>query len=107
MVVWEILVPRRFNNGKPVRLKHHQAWDAKVRAIARGLTIMVPTVKGEWISLDGELFIDSTIPVRVSCERGHIEEIMDMTAAHYRQKAVMAYKLSDDVLIRHYEQEDT
>ena len=101
--VWEILVPRKYNDGRRVHLRHHRVWDAKVKLIANGITILVPTVKGEWVSPEGETFIDSTIPVRISCTQEQIEEIMDMTAKHYQQKAVMAYEISTNVLIRHYE----
>lgn len=104
MTLWQILVPRKWNNGKPIRLKHHKQWDAKVRAIAGGLTILVPTVKGEWVSPDGDLYIDSTIPVMVSCSEEQIEQIMDMTAEHYKQLAVLAFQVSTNVKIRHYDE---
>ena len=98
MILWEILVPRRWNNGKPIRTRHHKEWDRRVKAIAGGLTVLTPTIKGEWVSLDG----DSTIPVRIACDREQINQIMDITAKHYKQLAVMAYKISDEVLIRNY-----
>lgn len=103
MIVWEILVPRQLNDGTFVKLKHHRVWDEKVREIAGGLTVMVPTVKGEWIASDGNLFVDSTIPVRICCSREQIEKIMDMTAVHYQQKAILAYKVSDEVILKEYE----
>jgi len=100
--MWEILVPRKWNNGRPIRTRHHKEWDKRVRAIAGGLTILYPTIKGEWISPSGELFVDSTIPVRISCNRKQIERIMDIAAAHYKQEAIIAYKISDEVIIRNY-----
>lgn len=102
MILWEILVPRRWNNGKPIRTRHHKEWDRRVKAIAGGLTVLTPTIKGEWVSLDGDAFVDSTIPVRIACDREQINQIMDITAKHYKQLAVMAYKISDEVLIRNY-----
>jgi hypothetical protein len=101
--LWEILVPRKWNDGKPIRTRHHRQWDKRVRAISGGMTIHPPTIKGEWVSPEGELYVDSTIPVRLTCTRQQIEEIMDFTAKHYRQKAVMAYKVSSDVIIKNYE----
>jgi len=103
-VLWEILVPRKWNNGRPVRTRHHRVFDAKVRDICGGLTIHPPTIKGEWISPEGTLYIDSTIPVRVSCTREQIEQIMDFTAKHYKQKAVLAYKVSDEVIVKNYKE---
>jgi len=75
-----------------------------VRDICGGLTIHPPTIKGEWISPEGTLYIDSTIPVRVSCTREQIEQIMDFTAKHYKQKAVLAYKVSDEVIVKNYKE---
>jgi hypothetical protein len=40
--VWEILVLRKYNDGRRVHLRHHRVWDAKVKAIANCITILVP-----------------------------------------------------------------
>ena len=104
--LWEVLVPC----DKPAwwpgkrrhfRTKHHQCWDAKVVKIAGGLTVLHPG-RGQWVSPAGELFQDRMIPVRVACTREQLEEILDLTAKHYAQKAVFAYKVSDEVIVRHY-----
>lgn len=100
--LWEILVPRRSNAGKPFRTRHHQNWDGKVRRISGGLTIFHPTKKGEWIDTDGTLFTDSCIPVRIRCTRKQIEKIMDITALHYDQKAVFVCKVSDETIVKEY-----
>lgn len=103
--LWEILVPRKYNNGKPVSTKHHKNWDQKVQRIINnnGITILQPTIKGEWISTEGKIYIDSTIPVRIVCTREEINKICDMTAKHYNQLAVMTYKISDEVIIKNYD----
>jgi len=103
MELYEILVPTVRNNGKPFRLKHHRAWDAKVRAIAGGLTIFAPTIKGEWTSPCGSVFTDRTIPVRIACSREQIDAIADLSAVHYEQLAVMYWLVSNEVVIRHYD----
>lgn len=100
--LWEILVPRQYNDGRRVTTKHHKNWDSKVRRITSGVTIFPPTIKGEWVGPDGKLYVDSTIPVRLVCNRENIVKIMDMTAKHYKQLAVMAYKISDEVIIKNY-----
>jgi hypothetical protein len=99
--LWEILVPT-IKDGKPVRTRFHRVWDNKVREISKGLTILNPA-KGQWISPDGELFEERMIPVRVACTSEEIVKIADMTAAYYNQKAVMFYKISSEVHIKHYE----
>lgn len=100
--MWEIFVPTTRNDGKPYRTRYHRVWDAKVRAVAGGLTIFSPA-KGQWVSPNGEEFRERMIPVRVACTREQIEEIIRITIKHYDQLAVMAYKVSDEVLIVHRE----
>lgn len=102
--LWEILVPtvRRVPIGKKTgySTRYHQLWDAKVREITGGLTVNSP-VKGTWVS-GGELFQERMIPVRIMCTRLQIEQISAFTAKHYDQLAIMFYRISDEVQIRHY-----
>lgn len=95
--LWEILVPTQYNSGKSVRTRHHREWDKVVRSIAGGLTIMTP-VKGQWLC-SGELFTERMIPVRIACTEKQIRRIIDFSFGHYKQIAIMAYKISDHVLI--------
>jgi hypothetical protein len=99
--MWEILVPTiRRLDGKPIRTRFHKVWDKKVRAVSGGLTILSPA-KGQWISREGELFEERMIPVRIVCTRAQIDKIVDMTLDYYDQLAVLAYKVSDDVILKH------
>lgn len=103
MELWEILVPTlRRVGGKPYRTRYHRVWDQKVRALTGGLTIMRPTI-GQWIAPSGELFKERMIPVRIACSREQIEQIIDITLVYYDQLAVIAYKVSDDVILKHKE----
>jgi len=99
--LWEILVPGR-KEGQKVKKGYHKQWDAKVRAISKGLTILSPT-KGQWVDKDGSLFVEKMIPVRIACTQDEILDIATITAKHYNQKAVMYYKMSDNVHIRYYQ----
>jgi hypothetical protein len=96
--LWEILVPRFWNNESEILLAHHHEWDAHVRAVAGGLTIF-RTATGEWVSPEGTRFREKMIPVRVACSEEAIRRIIDFTIKHYDQEAVMAYRLSEKVLI--------
>lgn len=98
--LWEILVPTVRNSGKPFRTKHHREWDKQVRRISCGLTIF-PVAKGQWIAPDGRLFAERMIPVRVLCTQAQIEEIVARTLRHYGQLAVLAYRISDTVILRY------
>ena len=98
--MWEIMVPTMSNEKKPFRTRYHKVWDKSVYEIAGGVTIMTP-VKGKWVFKDDEkLFEERMIPVRIVCTRAQIEKIITMTIKYYDQLAVIAYKISDEVIIR-------
>ena len=98
-ILWEIMVPTKFNDGRPIRTRHHKAWDDKVRVISGGLTIYKPAI-GQWISSEKELFKERMIPVRIACTESDINMIMEITMKHYDQLAVMAYVISEKVIIK-------
>ena len=95
--LYEILVPCQWNDGEPVRTKHHREWDRRVRKIAGGLTILRPC-KGQWVHEDN-LYEDRVIPVRIFCTQDQIEQIGRITIEHYEQEAVMFYQLSNWCMI--------
>lgn len=112
MELWELLVPatrtiaslvpggesRGGSVWTTIPKEFHQLWDAKVRAISGGLTIM-PTSKGQWVSPEGTVFHEQMIPVRVACDRWQLSQILQVTFEHYRQQAIMYYRVSDDCVI--------
>lgn len=99
--LWEILVPTVSNEGNPYRVRYHRVWDAKVRNIAGGLSI-IPPIKGQWVSTDRTLFQERMIPVRIACNEEQINKIADITAKYYNQMAVMFYLITEKVIIKHY-----
>jgi hypothetical protein len=97
MLLWEILLPTQFDDTKEdVSVEHHHEWDRLVREVSGGLT-MLRSATGQWVHL-GEVQQESVIPVRLIATREQIEAIAKFTARHYRQKVIMVYKLSDEVL---------
>lgn len=97
--MWEILVPAS-SKELEFSYEHHKKWDEYVKSLAGGLTIL-KTAKGEWINVDGKLFVDRVIPVRIKCKKSHIKKIIKFTIEHYNQEAILAYKVSDKVLLVH------
>lgn len=97
--VWEILVPCTKPDGSPNRTRFHRVWDEKVRMITGGLTICAPT-KGQWVSPEGVIFTERMIPVRIVCTRDQIERIIDMTLKYYEQEAILAFKISSEVILK-------
>lgn len=96
--VWEIMVPTISNAGKPFRLRHHREWDKQVNRISGGMTILTPC-KGQWIDVrTNTLYNERMIPVRIVCSRKQIIQIMKITARHYSQIDVLAFKISDEAL---------
>lgn len=96
--LWEILVPTVKNDGRPYRLRYHRVWDARVKDISGGLTVVTP-VRGTWVSPAGEEFKERMIPVRIMCSEEDILDIAHMTKMYYDQEAVMVYRVSDHCLI--------
>jgi len=101
--LWEILVPASNNKDLKFTFEHHKAWDAFVKKITGGVTIM-KTAKGEWVSPDGKLYIDKIIPCRIICTEEQINKIVDFTLDHYKQEAVLAYRISKRVVLRYKEE---
>lgn len=100
--MWEILVPteRRLEPGKYYTTRYHRVWDAKVRKITNGLTVMSPA-RGQWINpVTGQLFKERMIPVRIISTRDEIDKIVDLTLDYYDQLAVLCYKISDEVILK-------
>lgn len=102
--LWEILVPTVRNptdgcpEGKPYRLRYHRVWDQKVKDISGGLTIVTP-VKGVWVDEDGTEYRERMIPVRILATREEMVKIAEMTKEYYDQLAVLAYRISSDVIM--------
>ena len=87
--LYEILVPCQWNDGTPIRTRHHKAWDEKVQAVCGGLTVYQPA-KGQW-EHEGEIFAERMIPVRVLATPEDMAKIVDITMVHYEQLAVLCY----------------
>jgi hypothetical protein len=96
--LWKIFVPTISAAGKPIRLRFHRVWDAKVMAITGGLTINAP-IHGRWVSPLGVLYAERMIPVEIACTEEQIKDIHKMTKAYYNQEKVMYAKLSNYVVI--------
>ena len=99
--LWRIFVPTSFGDTQErVSLDHHQLWDEFVIYYAGGLTINNP-FKGKWLSdFDSSTVVERLIPVDIATSRENIDRIIDFTIKHYRQRAVMAYKVSDEVIFK-------
>lgn len=95
--MWEIFVPASSDDNE-FTYDHHKQFDEYVKQKAGGITIL-RGAKGEWISPEGKLFKDRIIPCRICCSQCDILGIMKFALKHYRQKAIMAYKISDQVLM--------
>ena len=98
--MWEILVPASSNKSQEFTYEHHKAWDDFIKSVAHGVTIM-KTAKGQWVSPTGQLYIDRMIPCRILCNKKQIHQIINFTIKHYNQEAVLAYRISDNVILKH------
>jgi len=98
--LWEILVPTVRNDGTPFRTRFHKVWDKRVEAISGGLTVLTSVGKGIWVH-EGQSIRERMIPVRIMCTREQLEQIIDITLEYYDQIAVMAYRISDTIILKH------
>lgn len=97
--MWEVLVPTVSNSGRPFTVRHHRQWDAHVKAIAGGMTLVQP-VRGSWVEPDsGEEFTERVIPVRIMCTREQIVAICKETARFYDQLAVLATLVANETVL--------
>lgn len=97
--MWKIFVPTVMN-GKPIKTRFHKVWDRQVYMLTGGLTILTPT-KGKWVSPEGAMFDERMIPVLVMCTREQIQQIVTMTLGYYQQRAVLAYRVSSEVILKY------
>jgi hypothetical protein len=98
--MWQILVPCQWNDGTPIRTRHHREWDKRVQRLTGGLTVY-PAGRGRWRSDEGTDYFERVIPVGIVCPEEIMNQIADITIAHYEQEAVLFYRISDDARIRH------
>lgn len=99
MEMWEVLIPTTYEDtGKPVKTRHHKVFDKKCHEISGGSTIL-PVAKGYWLD-SGMLYQDRVIPVRIICSETQVNEIIDFAIKHYRQLAILAYRISDRVILK-------
>lgn len=94
--LWEILVPKADNDGNEYSVTYHKFWDNTVRGLSGGLTIM-RSAKGVWEN-DGKVYEERMIPVRIACTREGILDVLKFTKIYYNQIAVLAYKISEEVI---------
>lgn len=99
MNLYQIMVPCQWNDGTPVRTRHHKAWDDKVRRISGGLTVLKPA-KGTW-EHEGDVYAERVIPVMIACTATEMNRIVQMTIVHYEQLAVLYFLVSQEVHITH------
>lgn len=95
--LWEVLVPTISNEGKVFRTRYHRVWDRKVYEITGGISIL-PPLKGKWLN-NSKLYEERNIPVRIACTELQLMEILKFTKIYYDQIAIMAYRISDKVII--------
>ncbi len=91
--LYEILLPAA---APPAR---HRAWEKHVASLAGGVSLPPGQIRGRWKGKGDSLTRERQIPVRVACLRSELSRILRFTARHYRQEEVMAYRISDQVVV--------
>ncbi len=110
------MIPAYFNDGDLISVPYHREWDKFVLSVTGGMTILKPA-KGTWFN-EHKKYTETVIPVRIMCEenqldtqfietfgakdnrdKSQIDQIIQFTLSHYRQKAVFYYVVSNNVQI--------
>jgi hypothetical protein len=107
LILWEILVPSYYNNGKKVPLSYHKAWDREVAGLSKGLTVMRPA-RGSWVP-GGHRPVqkEQVIPVRFIADEDTAKVVLSFTRRFYQQQESMMYVVSSHILLEgDHEKED-
>jgi hypothetical protein len=94
MRLYEILIPTTDNNNNLFDKNFHQEWDKVITERIGGLTLTKTEYKGKWQDQT-----ENMIPVRIACWLNQIDDILEFTAQHYKQKSIMIYEISPNVII--------
>lgn len=101
--VWRIMVPEKDNHGRRFSNRRHRDWEQTVINISHGWTIHKPA-RGAWQEeMNERVQFEEMRPVDIICSAKEIKDIVEMTAHHYMQIEVLAYKLSDHIIDNHRE----
>lgn len=101
--LWIILIPSHTQSYTLANRAYFIDWCEKVYKIAGGLTVL-SEVQGQWFDKKTKKLVEEwNQEIQIGCTKNQIEQIADMTAVHYQQKAVMYYKISDFVKIKEYD----
>lgn len=101
--VWRIMVPEKDNCGRRFSARENLAWEDAVINISGGWTIQ-PLATGAWT--DGEedtVQIERMKPVDIICTDEQIKQIVNLTGHRFRQKVVLAYKISEHIIYEPFE----
>jgi hypothetical protein len=89
--LWEILIPVCNNEGTYFLEMHHTVWKREILALSKGLTVLA-CATGYWLDLD---YPEPMMPVRFIATKPEAKRVMEFTQGHYRQQAVLCYKIAD------------
>jgi len=97
--MWEFLLPMINVARHRITFTEYLEWGNEVKKITTGL-VLLPFENASWCDSDGVLFKDGMVPVRVTCNKEHVQDIIELTLTYYQQPAIMAYKISDTCVVR-------
>lgn len=89
--LWEVLIPKKGNDGVRFAQEHHRPCFALIRKISPGLT-RFPAVHGEFEDEDqpeSPPYVEPMIPVRFTATVGDAKKVAHFAREHYRQIKIM------------------
>jgi len=102
--LWEIMIPKNIDKHTIFHVSCHREWSNYVENITNGM-VFFSSLDRRWISpKETSPYFDNKIPVRIFCNKEQIKKIISFTMKHYDQNHVIAYKLSDSIILDHNEE---
>jgi len=99
--LWEIMIPKNIDKHTIFHVSSHRQWNKYVEELTGGM-VFFSNLDRRWISsTKTSPYFDNKIPVRIFCSKEQMDKIIDFTMQHYDQKHVIAYELSNNIILKH------
>jgi len=99
--LWEIFIPKNNNRETIYEVSHHREWNKKVTTETDVILLSSDPHKKKSCPTIGESFFsEEMILLRVCCTPEEFDKILDITVQHYDRPEIIAFKLSENMIVK-------
>lgn len=100
--LWEIFIPKNNNKNTIFQVSHHREWNKKITNETDVILLSSSTTPTKTLDppLGQSFFSEEMILIRVCCTKEEFDKILNITIEHYDRKEIIAFKLSENMLIK-------